>query len=215
MAKVTGPLLSLGASGTIADTQTYAAWKGIPYVRRHVIPSNPNTADQQLTRTAFAFLQAVWRYAPAAMSEAFNAYAQSQPLTGRNALTSFNLSALRTAADLANMVFSPGARSGVAAASIALTPAANQITVDLTAPALPAGWTIDQAVAVAIEDQDPNTGSAYAMVSATDATDPYSIVLGGLAANTAYRVGGWFRFLRPDGLFAYGVSVNDVASTPV
>jgi hypothetical protein len=41
MAKTTGPLFSLTASGTVGNTITYSNWKGRPYVRRRVIPMNP------------------------------------------------------------------------------------------------------------------------------------------------------------------------------
>jgi hypothetical protein len=46
MAKTTGPLFSLEASGTVGKTVTYSHWKGRPYVRRRVIPLNPFEADQ-------------------------------------------------------------------------------------------------------------------------------------------------------------------------
>lgn len=50
MAKLKAPLLSLGASGSIAKTLTYFTWKGLNVVREHVVPSNPNTALQQTQR---------------------------------------------------------------------------------------------------------------------------------------------------------------------
>jgi hypothetical protein len=50
MAKVTGPLFSLEASGTVGGVVTYSQWKGRPYVRRHVIPLNPFSADQVAAR---------------------------------------------------------------------------------------------------------------------------------------------------------------------
>jgi hypothetical protein len=46
MAKVTGPLMSMSASGKIADALVFAAWKGVAYVRQFVIPANPQSADQ-------------------------------------------------------------------------------------------------------------------------------------------------------------------------
>lgn len=51
MAKTTGPLFSLTASGSVAKTITYSAWKGISYVRQLVIPANPQTADQAAVRS--------------------------------------------------------------------------------------------------------------------------------------------------------------------
>jgi hypothetical protein len=46
MAKVTGPLMSMSASGQIGKAIVFAGWKGINYVRQFVIPSNPQSADQ-------------------------------------------------------------------------------------------------------------------------------------------------------------------------
>jgi len=61
MAKLTGPLFSLGASGSIAKTITFGKWKGIPTARQRVDPSNPNTADQQTQRGFMSLAVAFWR----------------------------------------------------------------------------------------------------------------------------------------------------------
>lgn len=46
MAKVTGPLMSLSASGKIANTVVFAGWKGVQYARKYVIPANPESVAQ-------------------------------------------------------------------------------------------------------------------------------------------------------------------------
>ena len=46
MAKVTGPLFSISASGKIANAMVFFGWKGINVVRKFVIPSNPQSATQ-------------------------------------------------------------------------------------------------------------------------------------------------------------------------
>jgi len=46
MAKVTGPLMSMTASGKLADTLVFFGWKGIAVVRQWLIPANPQSADQ-------------------------------------------------------------------------------------------------------------------------------------------------------------------------
>ena len=51
MAKVTGPLMSLDASGTVANTATFSKWKGRNYVRQRVIPMNRQTDAQQTVRS--------------------------------------------------------------------------------------------------------------------------------------------------------------------
>ena len=56
MARVTGPLMSMEASGTIGRTLTFANWVGRQYVRRWTRPSNPQTADQMDQRNAFSII---------------------------------------------------------------------------------------------------------------------------------------------------------------
>ena len=56
MARVTGPLMSMEASGTIGKTLTFANWVGRQYVRRWTRPSNPQTADQMEQRNAFSVI---------------------------------------------------------------------------------------------------------------------------------------------------------------
>jgi len=60
MAKVTGPLFSLSASGQIAKTLVFMKWKGIDDVRKYVIPANPNTAAQQAQRAFITAALAMW-----------------------------------------------------------------------------------------------------------------------------------------------------------
>lgn len=52
MAKSDAPFMSINASGTLFSLLTAAKWKGRPYLRGRVIPSNPSTANQQNTRAA-------------------------------------------------------------------------------------------------------------------------------------------------------------------
>ena len=60
MAKVTGPLFSLSASGQIAKTLVFMKWKGIDDVRKYVIPANPNTAAQQAQRAYITAALTMW-----------------------------------------------------------------------------------------------------------------------------------------------------------
>jgi len=109
MAKTTAPLLSFGGSGQIGKTMVYGSWKGRSYVRRHVTPANPQTAEQTVTRNAFSFIQSVYKFAPSLVTDVWDAYASGLVLTARNGFTKFNLPVLRGESDLANMVLSGGA----------------------------------------------------------------------------------------------------------
>jgi len=213
VAKTTAPLLSFGASGQIAKTQVYSKWKGRPYVRRHVIPSNPRTSEQTLTRTAFTWLQAVYKLAPALISAPWDAYAKGIVMTGRNAFTKQNLPTLRPATDLSVMVMSPGALGGLPPTAAVATPGSGQLSVAVTAPSdIPVGWTVASAVVAVIKDQDPQTDADYATFAGSDVSSPYTVVLTGLDT-VLYQVFAWLTWTRPDGLTAYSPSIQ-TSGTP-
>ena len=50
MAKVTGPLMSMEASGAFGGALVFGKWKGRPTVRQLVTPSNPQSANQTISR---------------------------------------------------------------------------------------------------------------------------------------------------------------------
>jgi len=60
MVKVSGPLMSMAASGTIAGTMTFATWKGRAYARQRVTPANPKSALQVSMRAMMRFLSQSW-----------------------------------------------------------------------------------------------------------------------------------------------------------
>ena len=84
MAKVTGPLFSMGARGTIGDAVTYSVWKGIEYARQWFIPSNPQTATQQNVRKALTLVVAYWQVQSQPSKDAFDAFAQGTRMSGFN-----------------------------------------------------------------------------------------------------------------------------------
>jgi len=212
MAKLTAPILSFGARGQLANTLVFSNWKGRAYARSYSIPANPQTAEQTLTRNTFSFLQSVYKLLPPDVTAPWEAYATGKPLTARNAFLKFNNGVLRTETDLLLMTMSPGALGGLPPASIAAAAGVGQITVTVTPPTgTPTGWTILEAVAAAIVDQDPQSGTAYDVTAGTDATDPYSIVLTGLDT-VLHDVFAWLVWTRPDGKLAYSPSLIDTAT---
>lgn len=91
MARVTGPLFSLDASGTIAGAMTFSKWKGINYVRLRVIPANPQTASQVSQRNTLAAATSVWKWSTSldAVSKAsWNTSASGTGMSGFNRFTS-------------------------------------------------------------------------------------------------------------------------------
>lgn len=92
MAKVTAPLLSLGASGTIGKTLTFGKWKGINTARQRITPANPRSTGQTAQRSIMSNVVAFWRgfmtglLAKAAWNR--DATASGKPQSGFNAFTS-------------------------------------------------------------------------------------------------------------------------------
>jgi len=214
MAKTTGPLLSFGARGQIGKTLVFAPWKGTQYARQHVVPSNPQSAEQTITRNAFSFLQSVYKTAPALFTDPWDSYVQGIPMTSRNAFTKFNLPDIRDQADLTNFVGSPGAKGGLPPTAVAVAPGDDQLAVTVTAPSvLPQGWTIYSAVVAVIADQDPDSGALYTVSAGEDLTSAYVITLTGLTTATLYQVRAWLKWNRPDGTFAFSPSINSTGLT--
>lgn len=206
MAIPTAPLLSFSASGQIAKTLVFSRWKGRPYTRRYVIPSNPKTVEQTKTRSIFAWGNAVWKLAPTLFQAPWDLFATGQVLTGRNAMLSSVVRNIRDQVTLDGMVFSPGAKGGLAAASIAVTPGVGTLTVDFTNPAPPTGWTLVSAIAAIIKDQDPQTAILYDVTADEDDVSQAQVVFSGLDT-VLYRVGGWLEWTKVDGSTAYGPSL--------
>lgn len=60
MVRLRGPILSLDASGTLADTLTCSKWKGRHYMKRHKSPSNPRSQSQVANRILLRWLNDQW-----------------------------------------------------------------------------------------------------------------------------------------------------------
>ena len=207
MAKPTAPLLSFGASGTLAKTLVYSKWKGRPYTRRHVIPANPQTTAQTLTRDVFSTGNNIWKVAPALLVDPWTRFAAGQVLTNRNAFIGRFVSVLRAAVDLTTMVFSPGAKGGLAPLTLVVTAGSQQLTCDVTVPAAPTGWTLTSVTAATIRDGAPATTTLYDVTAGEDLAAPYQIVLASLTPAVLYVVGAWTKWAKPDGSVAYGPSI--------
>lgn len=63
MAKVTGPLMSMDASGKFAGALVFSKWKGRPTVRQLVIPANPQSTNQTAQRNMVRVLGAGQHFA--------------------------------------------------------------------------------------------------------------------------------------------------------
>ncbi len=209
MGKVTAPLLSFGASGTIGKVMTFASWRGVPYVRKHVIPANPQSVAQVLTRDIFGNMNTRWKQGGPLMRAPWNRFAVGQKFVGRNSYMGKNLQAMRGEADMDNYIGSPGAKGGLPPTSMVLTTSASLgLEAVIVGPTPPTGWTLTSAIATCFIDQAPEDTVGDIIGENEDVSDPYSCDITGLTATT-YQVQGWLKWLKPDATIAYGASISD------
>jgi hypothetical protein len=213
MAKVTAPLLGFNAAGQIGKTAVFGKWRGIQYARQHVIPANPNSAGQQLTRSLFTWLSNVFKVMPADAQAPWTANAAGRAYTNRNKFMGLNTKNMRGDTDLANFTGSPGAGGGLAAAAFTPSAGSGQITCVVTPPTLPTGWTLTKAVMIAISAQNPQTDTDYDTYIDTVTVSPWEPTITGLSAGD-YQVSYWLEMTDASGNTVYGPS-TDAAVTGV
>jgi len=209
MAKTTAPLLSLSARGTIGQVMTFGSWRGVSYVRQHVIPANPRSTAQVLTRDIFSNQGLRWKQGGPLMRAPWDRFAVGQKFVGRNAYMGQNLAAMRGEADMDLYIGSPGAKGGLPPSSLVLTSVASLgIEAVIVGPTPPTGWTLTSAIASCFIDQTPEAAVADTIQEIEDASDPYSCDFTGLTATT-YQVQAWLKWAKPDASIAYGASISD------
>lgn len=216
MAKINGPLLSLGGKGQIGKAVVFSSWKGIKTARQYVIPANPRTTAQQANRTRFAFLREVFKLAPTEVRAPFASFVEGRPLTPDNKFVGENNRLLVGETDLQAMVMSPGAKGGLPPVSVSAATggSAGEIAVTIVGPdQLPVGWTIVSCDACAVVDQDPVGIFSGPFVAGSDSTDPYVVTLAGMGSGVACVAFGWVVYEKPNGDLAYSVSLADTVTS--
>ena len=210
MAKTVAPLFGFGARGSLAKAIVFATWRGVSYARRHVVPANPKTTGQVLTRDIFSNQEIRWKQGGPLMRAPWDRFAVGQKFVGRNAYIGQNIAAMRGDLDMANYIGSPGAKGGLAPASLVLTTVASLgIEAVVTTPAAPTGWTLTAVVCTALRDQTPEATVADVIQEGEDlVAAPYQVDFTGLTAVT-YFVQAWIRWAKPDASIAYGASISD------
>ena len=91
MARVTGPLFSVDASGTVAGAVVFSRWKGRPYVRKHAIPGNPKSQKQVSVRSALRFLAQMWDGLEAPSKASWSELADATKISTFNAYIQHNM----------------------------------------------------------------------------------------------------------------------------
>lgn len=90
MVKVTAPVMSLDASGSLGNAIVFSKWKGRNYVRTRVIPSNPKSGGQTGVRAMFKFLTQIWDSISDAAKATWEDRADDMVVSTFNAFISYN-----------------------------------------------------------------------------------------------------------------------------
>lgn len=195
MARLTAPLLSLGASGSIGKAIVFASWKGISYARRHVIPENPKSTAQVAVRNVFSTLSELWKRMPTLGRAPFAAYVTGLALTDRNRHIQRNVVPLRDDGNFTGYFWSCGTGQGIPLASFVTAPGVNRINCTMVLPTAPVGHTLYSAVLAAILTGDPTTGLVRTMLADEDLTGAANPRILNVPAGT-YATGGWLVWTR-------------------
>ncbi len=129
MAKTTGPLMSLDASGTVAKTLVFSKWKGRNYVRQWVIPSNPQSLGQTIVRANFAGLVALYQANVALIQTNFGVRAAQLNISAFNAFMGFNQTRISGGGYAANNVTPTDAAPLNNVTALVATPGIKQASV--------------------------------------------------------------------------------------
>lgn len=214
MAKVTGPILSLGAKGQIAKGMVFATWRGVKYARQYVVPSNPNSTKQQAVRSLFAGLNSIYKYTPEDVRQAWTAAASGRKLFDRNLFISQNLTELKGGSDRSDIVMSPGALGGPPLEGMTATTGSSSGEIDVTAekPDVTDDWHLTKVIFAAVPNASP--GSILSEVLSTLGTTdfPASETIDGLDTGQEYVISAFPIWTRPDGRTAFGHSINATAT---
>lgn len=225
MSRITAPLLSLGARGQIGKGIVFGSWRGIPYARQYVVPANPRTVGQTLTRNVFANLDDQFKRMLTLAQAPFHAAAKGRPLTGRNVFLRDNVSALRPEADMALYVASGGVNGGLPGLNFTAAGGAlsGEIDIDIDIGQNPVGWSADSVSFTVFPDRDPATAMTGFVDEASEVGpgDTYSPPVNvahtftGLTGGSDYVCSAWILWTRSDGELAYGPASTAIATATV
>lgn len=91
MATAKAPLFGLDASGTLGGSIVFSKWKGRNYIRRHSVPSNPQTGPQVGVRSMMRFISQDWKNLSGLIQGHWNDLGTQRQVTGLNAMLGFNI----------------------------------------------------------------------------------------------------------------------------
>ncbi len=180
MSKLTAPLFSLGAKGSIGKALTFSTWKGINTVKQKPDPANPNTSGQQTQRGYVSAANLFWKILTTLDKAAWDLAAtlQAKPMSGWNRFTK---------ACVANEIAQTTPAIGQ---NYALTPGDTEIDVSIDVKKLADRTVVDSLTGITAYygTELRNLGSSQALTQSGGAGEPYDGTITGLTNGTLYYV---------------------------
>lgn len=181
--KVTGPMMSIDASGTFAGTLTASKWKGRNYFRKHAIPSNPKSAAQTAFRAMFKFLGSQWSQLDTAAQQTWATMADNAAVSPFNSYQGYNQSRWRNFNAPTQSLPAESGETPATVSAMTATAGVRQITLDITLTTLTTNWGL---IVFRKETSAPSNiqTEVIAVIAAT--TSPIVFVDRDLTPGTAY-----------------------------
>jgi len=142
MVRVQAPCLSLDASGSLGGAIVFSKWKGRPYVRELVKPSNPKSGGQVGVRAMMSFLTKDWSNIGSTNQATWADRADAKVVSTFNAYVGYNM--FRWRDFLAPTQHDPEASADTPATlgTLSLTLGVRSITVTQAVTTASDGWGI-------------------------------------------------------------------------
>lgn len=142
MARVSGPLMSVDASGKFGGAMVFAKWKGRNYVRQLVTPSNPKAAKQLGVRGMMGFLAAAWTGLGAPAKASYLTAAAARSISAFNQYVSENLARWQLFEAPTQATPATEASSSLTVTTQTLTGGVGFATIDVTPSGATSIWGI-------------------------------------------------------------------------
>ena len=182
MVKLTGPCMSMSASATLGNTITYSIWKGRPYARQRVIPSNPRSANQTGMRAMFKFLAQQWDGLGTTPKASYEADAEAKSISAYNEYIATNMRRWKNYEAPSQTKPAAEASTPLTVSNMTLTGGEGHVSISLTPSAAANIWGFE-IYRDSAEITVPNNSNCIAVVPADGAS---AVVYNdsGLAAGT-------------------------------
>lgn len=142
MVKLKGPIVSLGASGTIGDVVTASSWKGRSYLKAKSIPKQPDSGLQISARLLMGFLSARWLELSAADQDSWIDFPTKENLPPYNHYLSTNLERWGRLEGVVKNSSQAGGGTNSATSSFIITGGVQHVLLGFTITSINDGWAL-------------------------------------------------------------------------